>query len=82
LVKQDPDIEFSIFWTKNSSTLKLLTKLVLQFNILVASSVPSESSFSEAGYIQNKNRASMHPNTLEYCMVLKHADQILEDPFI
>ena len=75
----DPAIQFSEFWESNSITLPLLTQLVLEFCILAASSVPSESSFSEAGYINNYYRASMHPTTLEHCMVVKHAEEFLED---
>ena len=81
-IKLDPIINFSEFWTINSCNLPLLTDLVLEYSILLASSVPSESSFSEAGYLNNKRRASMHPSTLEYCMVLKHADEILNDATI
>ena len=72
-------VTFSEFWESNSGALPLLTNLVLEFNVLCASSVPSESSFSEAGYINNKQRASMHPATLEYCMVVKHADEFIKD---
>ena len=53
--------------------------LVLEYNVLCASSVPSESLFSEAGYINNKYRASMHPTTLKHCMVVKHAQPFLCD---
>lgn len=75
LLRKNPAKEFSEFWEVNSCSLPLLTQLVNEFSILVASSVPSESSFSEAGYINNKQRASMHPTTLEHCMIVKHAEE-------
>ena len=81
-IKMNPSINFSEFWELYSENLTLLTKLVHEFSILLASSVPSESSFSEAGYLNNKHRASMHPTTLEYCMVLKQANEIKEDETI
>ena len=51
LLRKNPAKEFSEFWEVNSCSLPLLTQLVNEFSILVASSVPSESSFSEAGYV-------------------------------
>ena len=82
LIKMNPSINFSEFWVINSENLPLLTNLVLEYSILQASSVPSESSFSDAGYLNNKHGASMHPTTLEYCMVLRHADEIIDDETI
>ena len=78
-MREDTSKKISEFWEEHSIKLPLLTELVLEYNVLCASSVPSESSFSEAGYINNKYRASMHPTTLEHCMVVKHAEPFLCD---
>lgn len=45
---------------------------------MAGTSVPSESSFSIAGMIQNKQRSAMHPETLEICMILKNHNEVME----
>ncbi|CAF0861750.1 unnamed protein product, partial [Didymodactylos carnosus] len=64
------DTKFDKYWRENEQILKRLAALVREYNITPATSVASESSFSVAGYIQRKQRASLAPSTLKYLMFL------------
>ena len=79
LVNSHRDTEFSVFWTKYSPTLPILTTFVLSYCIMCSTSVPSESSFSIGGNIQSKHRASLHPETLQYSMVLKSTNSLFNE---
>ena len=49
----------------------------MDYSIISASSVPSESTFSESGHLQKKQRSSLDPQKLQYSMFLKNADDVL-----
>ena len=52
------------------------------YNIIPASSVPSEVSFSIANYIERKERSRLAPKTLEMSMVTRKMeilDKLLEN---
>ena len=66
------------FWFENNSFFPFLNKLVLEYSIISASSVPNESAFSESGHLQNKQRSSLDPQKLQYSMFLKNADDVLK----
>ncbi|CAF1008181.1 unnamed protein product [Brachionus calyciflorus] len=51
--------DFSKFWAENSSNLPILTSIVKKTNVISATSVPSESAFRIAGYINRKDRSSL-----------------------
>ena len=80
--------EFLIFINKrsNDATKPADKKLTFDFSYSKqirfgiehsASSVPSESTFSESGNLQNKQRSSLDPQKLQYSMFLKNADDVL-----
>ena len=62
---------FSTFWKQHSSSLPTLVSMARRYGPLPATSVPSESSFSVAGYLARKSRSSLSPKSLKYCMFLK-----------
>ena len=47
-----------------------------KFNIIPASSVPSEVSFSVANYIERKERSRLNPSTLKKTILTQQLDQI------
>jgi hypothetical protein len=75
--KLNQKIGFSKFWLENNSIFPILNKFVLDYSIISASSVPSESTFSESGHLQKKQRSSLDPQKLQYSMFLKNADDVL-----
>ncbi|CAF4309927.1 unnamed protein product [Rotaria socialis] len=62
---------FSTFWKTYERSLPLLSKMARRYGSITASSVPSESSFSIAGYVARKNRSSLSAKNLKYSMFLK-----------
>jgi hypothetical protein len=64
--------DFQRFWITHQATLPRLTILVRRFNICPATSVASESTFSVAGYLQRKQRASLSSSAMRYSIVLKN----------
>jgi hypothetical protein len=76
-MNRDKEVGFSKFWFENNSFFPFLNKFVLEYSIISASSVPSESAFSESGHLQNKQRSSLDPQKLQYSMFLKNADDVL-----
>jgi hypothetical protein len=62
---------FSSFWWKHQQLLPLLSQMARRYGSIPASSVPSESSFSVAGYAARKNRSSLSAKNLKYSMFLK-----------
>ena len=50
----------------------------MEFSIIAGTSFPSESSFSIAWMIQNKQRSAMHPETLEICMIMKNHSEVID----
>lgn len=59
----DNELSFSLFWKKNCSKLPLLASAV--------SSVAAKSAFSEANFIQRKERSSLSSKNLRYSIILK-----------
>ena len=66
-------LDFSNFWKKHSTSLPLSASNVRKFCIIPASSVASESSFSEANLIQRKERSSLSSKNLSFSIVIKSA---------
>ncbi|CAF4645497.1 unnamed protein product, partial [Rotaria socialis] len=62
---------FSQYWYANKDRLPILSSFVRQYNIMCATSIDCESSFSIAGFIHRKNRSSLAPSTLRYSMILR-----------
>ena len=67
------ELSFSDFWKKNCSGIPLLSSAVRKYCIIPASSVAVESSFSEANFIQRKERSSLSSKNLRYSIILKSA---------
>lgn len=65
------DHTFASFWRKHSSALPILSRMARQFGPIPATSVPSESAFSVAGYVARKTRSSLSAKNLKYSMFLK-----------
>jgi hypothetical protein len=64
--------EFQRFWITHQATIPRLATLFRRFNICPATSVASESTFSVAGYLQRKQRASLSSSAMRYPIVLKN----------
>ena len=56
---------------ENHGKIPQLALLAKKLNIISASSVPSESQFSIAGYINRKERSSLSTANFRYSMCLK-----------
>lgn len=67
-------MSFEEFWRSYQFELPCLTSLVRCFNVRPSSSVPSESLFSVAAYVNRKQRSSLSPESLMYSMILRDAD--------
>ena len=67
----DNELSFSIFWKKNCSKFPQLASAVRRYFIIPASSVAAESAFSEANFIQRKERSSLSSKNLRYSLILK-----------
>lgn len=63
---------FATFWTENQVKLPLMAAVVRHISNVPATSVPSESSFSVAGYIARKQRSSLSSDAIRYSLVLKY----------
>ncbi|CAF5076479.1 unnamed protein product, partial [Rotaria magnacalcarata] len=62
--------KFSEYWCQHEMLLPQLSQFVKKYNCIPATSVPSESAFSIAGYLQRKARSSLSSTALRYSMVL------------
>ncbi len=69
---------FKKFWKLAENELPLLYKLSIKFNTFCSGSVPSESSFSVAGYQQRKERSSLDSKTLRFEMIARQIDKLNE----
>lgn len=69
-------ITFEKFWAENKKNLPKLFECVCKYNIIPASSVSSETSFSEANYIERKERSRLAPKTLKHSMLAKQIEKI------
>jgi hypothetical protein len=63
---------FASFWTEHYVKLPLMAAVVRRIRNIPATSVSSESSFSDAGYIARKQRSSFASDAIRYSLVLKH----------
>ena len=70
--------DFSSFWLQHCERFPRLFRVAQRVNIIPATSVPSESVFSVAGYIQRKQRTSLSSKSLRYLMVLKESYRLDE----
>ena len=69
---------FSAFWTKYRERFPRLYRVAQRVNIIAATSVPSESVFSVAGYVSRKQRTSLSSTSLCHLMVLKESYRLKE----
>lgn len=53
-----------------------LKEIVKKVNIICATSCPSESAFSIAGYIERKSRSRLNSKTLRYTILCKEESKI------
>ena len=76
LVRDHELINFQIFWKDHSRTLPRLSQLARRYNVIPATSVYLEQTFSVAGAIKNVRRASMSSLSLRSLVVLKKKKNI------
>lgn len=62
---------FASFWTGQHLKLPLMAAVAHRISNIPATSVPSESSFSVAGYIARKQRSCLSSDAIRYSLVLK-----------
>jgi hypothetical protein len=74
-------LTFSSFWKTYSTQFPLLASQVRKYCIVPFSSVAVESSFSDANFLQRKERSSLSSKNLRYSSVLKstYKSTIIED---
>jgi hypothetical protein len=65
--------DFSSFWVQYRERFSRLYRVAQRVNIIPATSVPSESIFSIAGYVARKQRTSLSSTSLRHLMVLKES---------
>ena len=70
--------DFSTFRLKNKNNFFQLCEQAIKVNTMCATSVPCETSFSFAGYIQRKERIRLSADSLRYQLILKQLQKILE----
>ena len=68
--------EFASFWIQYRERFSRLYNVARRINIVSATSVPSESIFSIAGYVARKQRVSLSSTSLRYSMVLKESHRL------
>ena len=68
--------DFSSFWINHRARFSRLYRIAQRINIIAATSVPSESIFSIAGFIARKQRTSLSSSSLRYLMVLKESNRL------
>ena len=71
LIRDNEMINFHAFWKNNHHTLPRLSQLVRRYNVIPATSVYMEQTFSVAGAIKDVRRASMSSMSLRSLMILK-----------
>ncbi|CAF0917002.1 unnamed protein product [Adineta steineri] len=67
---------FSTFWLQYRGRFTRLYRVALRVNIIPATSVPSETIFSIAGFISRKQRSSLSSTSLRHLMVLKESHKL------
>ena len=78
LIEISEALNFQAFWKANSKELPILSNIVIEYAIMCATSIYSESTFSESGAIIGKHRTSLKPLTVRYQMNLKDKFDLLE----
>ena len=68
--------DFSSFWINHRARFSRLYRIAQRINIIAATSVPSESIFSIAGFIARKQRTSLSSSSLRHLMVLKESHRL------
>jgi hypothetical protein len=68
--------DFASFWLQYKERFSRLYHVALRVNIIPATSVPSESIFSIAGYVARKQRTSLSSKSLRHLMVLKESHRL------
>ncbi|CAF2248458.1 unnamed protein product [Rotaria magnacalcarata] len=68
--------DFSSFWLQYRERFSRLYRVAQRVNIIPATSVPSESIFSIAGYVARKQRTSLSSTSLRHLMVLKESHRL------
>ena len=68
--------DFSSFWLQYRERFSRLYRVAQRVNIIPATSVPSESIFSIAGYVARKQRSSLSSTSLRHLMVLKESHRL------
>ena len=63
-----PSADVTDYWRDSSSRFPKLATLARKYMCIPATSVPSESAFSTAGFIINRKRASLSPDTAD-CLI-------------
>ena len=61
-----------VFWKSNASRYNLIVKGAKRFLSIPATSVPSESTFSTAGFIASKSRSSLLPENVDMLVFMRH----------
>lgn len=77
-IKCPKDQDIISFWIKNNTKLPILSKIALQVLVIPASSSLSERIFSVSGYINDKRKCSMKPETLALLTQLKSVSKIFK----
>ena len=74
--KNESSSDICVYWREKAHKLPMLSSLVKKYCIISASSVPSESAFSIANYVERKERSSLSAETLKYSMMLREKIKI------
>ena len=72
------ELNLTIYWRESSKNLPMLSSLVRKFCIIPSTSVPSESAFSIANFIQRKERSCLSAETLKYSLILRYKGLVKE----
>ena len=67
---------FKALWNEHKNEWPILADYKRKLNIMTATSVPSESSFSIAGYAERKQRSRLSAKNLKYSMVVRDKDTL------
>lgn len=67
------------WWSLHMDEYPRISQVARKFLATPATSVPSESLFSEAGHIMTKDRTRLLPKTVSQLMFAKKALEVLED---
>ncbi|CAF4264814.1 unnamed protein product, partial [Rotaria magnacalcarata] len=71
LIRDNEMINFQTFWKSNYRNLPRLSQLARRYNVVPATSIYLEQTFSVAGAVKNIRRASLSSLSLRSLMILK-----------